>query len=121
VEIAHNTGYGTSHGLLLVGVPDANGFVMRDNVLEGGPGITSADGKGMGIESLNFHVPGWKVTGNVIGTTYAPDRLALLPTGNTYTSNGATGGRTAQTTDGAAVGADRATINAKTSGVVISP
>ena len=121
VEIAHNTGYGTSHGLLLVGAPATNGFALRDNLFEGGPGITSADGKGMGIESLNYHVPGWKVTGNVIGTSYAPDRLALLPTGNTYTSNGATAGRSAQTTDGAPAGADRATINARTSGVVMAP
>jgi len=119
VEIAHNSGGGSQHGLILYGAPISAPFVLRDNVFEGGEGIVSADGQGVGTPALNFHTPGWQVRGNVIGTSWYPSRLADFPTGNTYTANGASTAGTVQTTDGVAVGVDRNTLASKTSGVIV--
>lgn len=121
VELAHNSGVGTTHGLLLIGASATSGFVMRDNFVDGGPGITSADGKGVGSQGLTFHVPGWRVAGNVIGTNYPAHAYTLFPGGNSYTRNGSTAGATATTTDGLPVGADRGAVAQKTAGVVVAP
>jgi hypothetical protein len=119
LEISHNSGTGTNHGLILLGNPSSGGFILRDNVLGGGVGITSADGKGVGMDALNYHTPGWQVKGNVVGTSYMYN-LVPFPAGNTYVANGLTAGATVQTTDGRAVGVDAATLSQKTAGVVIS-
>ena len=119
VEIAHNSGGGSQHGLILYGAPVSAPLVMRDNVFDGGEGIVSADGQGVGTLALNYHAPIWRVSGNVIGTSFAPSRLTDFPTGNTYTVNGATSTATVQTTDGLAVGVDRNTLNQKTAGVIV--
>ena len=121
VEFSHNSGVTSQHGLVLYGEPSTAPFVFRDNVVDGGTGIISADGQGVGTAALQYHTPAWNLRGNVIGTNYAPTRLSYYPSSNTYTVNGATSGVSTQTTDGAAVGVDRATVNAKTAGVIVTP
>jgi hypothetical protein len=120
LELAHNTSNATVHGLILTGVPVAGGFSLHDNVFDGGPGINSADGMGVGADALNYYYPGWIARGNIVGTSYAPTRLAPFPAGNTYVPNGQTAGATVTTTDGKAVGVDRATLDQRVAGVVVS-
>ena len=128
VEYAHNTGVGTTNGLLLVGAPTSNSLVMRDNVFGGGKAIASADGRGYGIPALDYHVPGWKVQGNtVLG---APTTSYTYPTNNLYAASTTAAGLSSDlrviaapalgsaTTDGLPVGADRAMVEQKTAGVV---
>jgi hypothetical protein len=128
VEFAHNTGLGSSNGLLFVGNPVLGGFVLRDNVFGGGGGIVSANGQGWGTQALNYHFPGWKAAGNVV--IGAGTSQAVFPTGNLYPATAALGGLSADlrvigapalgsaTTDGLAPGADRAAVDQKTAGVV---
>jgi hypothetical protein len=129
VELAHNTGVGTTHGVLLVGAPVSGGLVLRDNVFGGGPGIASADGRGYGTPALDYHVPGWNVRGNVV--IGAPASSSAFPGGNLYPSTASEGGLSSDlrvvaapalgsaTTDGLPPGADRTAVEQKTAGVVI--
>jgi hypothetical protein len=129
VEYSHNTGVGTSNGLLLVGPPVANAFVMRDNIIGGGGVIVSADGKGYGTPVLNYHVPGWQVSGNVL--IKGPVGTVNYPAGNVSNTSASALGLSVDlrpttapalglaTADGLPPGADRAIVQQKTANVVV--
>ncbi len=129
VELAHNTGVGTTQGVWLVGAPISGGLVVRDNIFGGGPGIASAEGQGYGTSALNYHAPGWNVRGNVVIGSAAAS--SAFPTNNLYPATASDGGLSSDlrvvaapalgsaTTDGQTVGADRATVEQKTAGVIV--
>jgi hypothetical protein len=129
VEIAHNTGLGTTNGLLLVGDPVHGGFALRDNIFGGGPGVASANSQGYGTSALDFHVPGWAMSGNVVLGS-AADSLPF-PDDNLYAATADSAGLSGDlrvvappaaghvTTDGVAPGADRAAVERQTAGVVL--
>jgi hypothetical protein len=128
VELAHNTGLGTTHGVFLVGQPATGGLVVRDNIFGGGPGVASAEGRGNGTAALDYHFPGWFMRGNVV---VGAATSSVFPSGNLYPSSVAAAGLSSDlrpieapalgypTTDGLAVGADRAAVEQKTAGVVL--
>ena len=68
VVFRHNTGFGTNAAFIFV-EGQHSGFVFVDNVVNGHPeyqwNFSSAEGRGIGVDALNFHAPGWKVAGNI--------------------------------------------------------
>ena len=85
LTLRHNTGFGTSHGLMLYGAPIAQ-FVMENNAFggDGNMAVVSADGLGFGTAALNGHAAaGWAFRGNVVvGAT-----PSLFPSGNQFPSS----------------------------------
>ena len=129
VEIAHNTGLGTTNGLILVGESVPGGFALRDNVFGGGPGVASANDQGYGTSALEYHVPGWAMDGNVVLASAADS--VPFPANNLYAATADSAGLSSDlrviaapaagsvTTDGVAPGADRAAVERETAGVVL--
>lgn len=134
LSFVSNTGFGVTHGLLLIGRPMAN-LVVRDNVFGVPPSswaaISSADGKGWGTQALNAHASSWTLEKNVIpltpntifpNTLIPPnfDSLGLvgwptdlrLPANSPYRSSSSTG---------STPGADFVVLGQWTAGVIVAP